>query len=94
MPGELLNVIEILPFLKENAIIAFDDISHHAMIDVTNKACFHSCNNLLFSVLRGNKIIFNQKNNINFKYSKLGAIILDSNQQNYYFEYFYLLSNN
>ena len=31
MPGEVLNVIEILPFLKKNAIIAFDDINHHAM---------------------------------------------------------------
>ena len=28
MPGEVLNVIEILPFLKKNAIIAFDDIDH------------------------------------------------------------------
>jgi len=27
MPGEVLNIIEILPFLKKNAIIAFDDIS-------------------------------------------------------------------
>ena len=27
MPGEVLNIIEILPFLKRNAIIVFDDIN-------------------------------------------------------------------
>ena len=94
MPGEVLNVIEILPFLKENAIIAFDDINYHMEIEKATKKYFHSCNNLLFSVLRGKKIIYNQKNNVTFYNSKLGAIILDSNQQNNFFEYFYLLSNN
>ena len=94
MPGEVLNIIEILPFLKKNAIIAFDDIDHQARdveIKINN---FHSCNNLLFSVLRGEKIIYNQNYSSNFDFKKLGAVILDDNQENYFYEYFYLLTNN
>ena len=94
MPGEVLNMIEILPFLKKNAIIAFDDINQQAKKKLFNLTDFYPCNNLLFSVLRGKKIIYNQKNNNIFNFRKLGAVILDNDQENYFFEYFYLLSNN
>ena len=94
MPGEVLNMIEILPFLKKNAIIAFDDIDHQVRESLFNVSDFYPCNNLLFSVLRGKKIIYNQKNNNIFNFRKLGAVILDNDQENYFFEYFYLLSNN
>ena len=57
MPGEVLNIIEILPFLKKNAILAFDDIHHHTRKQTTKLTYFHSCNNLLMSVLRGKKIL-------------------------------------
>ena len=59
---------------------------------ITNN--FHSCNNLLFSVLRGKKIIFDQSDNKTFNFKKLGAVILDDNQEKYFYEYFYLLTNN
>ena len=94
MPGEVLNIIEILPFLKKNAIIAFDDIDHQARDVVIKSNNFHSSNNLLFSVLRGEKIIYNQNYNSTFDFKKLGAVILDDNQERYYYEYFYLLTNN
>ena len=94
MPGEVLNMIEILPFLKKGAIVAFDDIDHHANRYLFNINEFYPCNNLLFSVLRGKKIIFRQKNDDAFEFTKLGAVILDDNQENYFFEYFFLLSNN
>ena len=87
-------MIEIFPFLKKNAIIVFDDIHHHILNNIFNLKYFHPCNNLLFSVLRGKKIIMNQKNNTFFNFTKVGAVILDNNQEDYFFEYFYLLSNN
>ena len=93
MPGEVLNVIEILAFLKKNAIIAFDDINQHAKKVAKISNNFHSCNNLLFSVLRGKKIIFDQSDNKTFNFKKLGAVILDDNQEKYFYEYFYLLTN-
>ena len=94
MPGEVLNVIEILPFLKKNAIIAFDDINDQAKSYIYGLDFFYPCNNLLISVLRGKKIIFEQSKNKPFDFKKLGAIILDDNQEKYYYDYFYLLSNN
>ena len=95
MPGEVLNIIEILPFLKDNAVIAFDDIDHHVNPNLIKIPFFHSCNNILFSVLRGEKIMFNKrKNNTLFEFSKQGAVILQKNQERYYFEYFFLLTNN
>ena len=90
MPGEVLNVIEILPFLKENAIIAFDDINHQANIQLAKIPYLYSSNNLLFSVLKGKKILYDNKNIL----SKQGAVILESKYKNYYFDIFYLLLNN
>ena len=42
MPGEILNIIEILPFLKKHAIIAFDDINQHAKEVAKITETFHS----------------------------------------------------
>jgi hypothetical protein len=89
MPGEVLNIIEILPFLKKNAIIAFDDINHQTNMHLARIPYFYSCNNLLFSALKGKKILFEHK-----ILSKQGAIILERNQRKYYFDYFYLLLHN
>ena len=88
MPGEVLNIIEILPFLKKNAIIVFDDINHQIAIHLSKIPYFYPCNNLLFSILKGKKILSNKI------ISKQGAVILESNQKKYYFDYFYLLLHN
>ena len=88
MPGEVLNIIEILPFLKKNAIIVFDDVSHQSREDLAKIPNLYSCNNLLFSILKGKKILSNGL------LSKVGAVILESNQKKYYFDYFYLLLHN
>ena len=93
MPGEVLTIIEILPFLKKNAIISLDDLHFQQREKNYNQPYFYPCNNLLFSVLRGKKIIFELEKNQPFKITKLGAVILDDNQENYFFEYFYLLTN-
>lgn len=89
MPGEVLNVIEILPFLKKNAIIVFDDIHHQAKLNLAKTPFFYSCNNLLFSVLKGKKILYKHR-----ILGKQGAVILENNQRKYYFDYFYLLLHN
>lgn len=94
MPGEVLNLIEILPFLKDNAIIALDDINQHIKQRLIKLPFFHSCNHILFSVLRGKKIILNEQNKTSFDFFKQGAVILDKNQKRYYFDYFFLLTNN
>ena len=93
MPGEALNIIEILPFLSEGAIVAMDDIHHQAHFNLAILNNFYPSNNLLMSVLRGKKIMISQKNDNKFGFKKIGAVILEPNQQNYVFEYFFLLTN-
>ena len=90
MPGEVLNMIEILPFLKKNAIIAFDDIDHQVRESLFNVSDFYPCNNLLFSVLRGKKIIYNQKNNNNWSYmpNKFEIELIRRLVEKYYKPYF------
>ena len=87
-------MIEIFPFLTKRAIIAFDDIDHQVRESLLTINYFYPCNNLLFSVLRGKKIIMGQKNRNKFSFSKLGVVILDDEQEKYFYEYFYLLTNN
>ena len=82
MSGEVLNVIEILPFLKENAIIAFDDVNHQSAACLAKIPYFYSYNHLLFLTLKGKKILYNSI------LAKLGAVILESNQKKYYFDYY------
>ena len=93
MPGEVLNMIEIFPFLKKGAIIGFDDIDQHSRRILFNLTNFFPCNNLLFSVLRGKKIINGLKSDNMFNFKKQGAVILDDNQEKYFFEYFFLLTS-
>ena len=94
MPGEVLNMLEIFPFLKKRAIIGFDDIDHQVRESLFTTNYFYPCNNLLFSVLRGKKIIMGQNKKDKFSFRKLGAVILEDNQEKYFYEYFYLLTNN
>ena len=90
-PGEIINLIEILPFLKENAIIILHDIVWHFSKEAnSNKIISISSPTLvLMSSLRGDKIILKDKLNI----ENMGAIFLYQNQEKYYLDYFLLLLN-
>ena len=88
-PGEIINLIEILPFLKENAIIILFDIIQHFIKEkkTNNIQSLSSSQLLLMSALQGDKIIINNGNNID----NMGAIFLYPNQKDYYLNYFLLL---
>ena len=90
-PGEILNLIEVLPFLNEQAIIVVHDIFWH----FTRKAPpppkeikFTPSSIYLFSALYGEKILI--KNN---KLENIGAAFLFKNQTNHYIDYFILLNS-
>lgn len=83
-PGELLNLIEVLPFLKEKAIIILHDILWHFYTNLK----INPSNVYLFSNLRGDKIIL--KNNKG-SFDNIGGIFLHPNQDKYYINYFLLL---
>lgn len=83
-PGELLNFIEVLPFLKEKAIVIIHDLLWHFNIKVK----FYPSNVYLFPNIRGDKILLrNNKGEL----SGIGGIFLYPNQKKYYLNYFLLL---
>ena len=81
-PGELLNLIEVLPFLKEKAIMILHDILWHLYTNIK----IHASNIYLFSNIRGDKILLN-----NNRIGNIGGIFLHPNQDKYYINYFLLL---
>ena len=90
-PGELINIIEVLPFLEENAIIILHDIMYHLPSNnyfIPKEKKFHPSNIFLMVALFGDKVIIEDKNK---KIENIGAIHLYSNQKKYYLNYFLLL---
>ena len=78
-PGELINFIEALPFLNENAIVVIHDILWHFLF---KKKSFPS-NIYLFPAIYGDKILL----------QNIGAVFLYPNQKSHYLDYFLLLLN-
>jgi len=83
-PGELLNFIELLPFLNENAIFVLHDILWH----FHTKIRFYPSNVHLYPAIYGDKVLL--KNN-DGSIGNMGAVFLYNNQENHYLDYFLLL---
>ena len=92
-PGELLNILEVLPFLSPGAVVVFHDISLQLSTwGGTNntRAKLVFSNNLLYYYLRGKKIL--PKPTSKRFFWNIGAIKLDRDQKQYYFDYFFPLA--
>lgn len=83
-PGEILNFIELLPFLNENAIFVLHDILYHFY----SKKKFYPSNVYLYPVIYGDKVLLKNKNG---SIENMGAIFLYNNQEKHYLDYFFLL---
>lgn len=83
-PGEFLDFLIVLPYLKKNAILILHDVALHRY----NKPMI--TNGILFSCLRGEKISFNA--GIWNKFANIGAVILDENIIDNILDYMYLLT--
>lgn len=87
-PGEFLNILEVLPFLNENAIIVIHDIMYHYLKEELKTIKFYPSNIYLFTTLFGDKIVFkDDKSGI----ENTGAVFLYKNQKSHYLDYFILL---
>ena len=84
-PGEILDFIIVLPFLKENAIALFHDIANQ--ITVANSRNEYAPY-IIFNAIRGEKYLPSGPGILT---KDIGAIRLDSNQKKYYHDYFRLL---
>ena len=91
VPGEILNIIEALPFLEENAIIILHDIMFHLPSHKyynPKEVKYHPSMIYLMTSLSGNKIVMKDHK---YGLENIGAIFLKSNQNQYYLNYFTLL---
>lgn len=85
-PGEFLDFLIVLPYLKKNAILILHDIALHY-----NGNERHSITNcILFSCLRGKKLSFNE--GLWNRFANIGAVILDENIKDNILDYLYLLT--
>ena len=93
MPGEILNIIEIMPFLEDNAILVFPNILLH-LKNVYNKDMDKvllkrtPTSVFLMSSLAGEKKLIYD---VNKKMGNIGLIFLEKNQERFYENYFLLL---
>lgn len=84
-PGEILDFLFVLPFLKEEAIIIFHDIGNQ----ITKSGGKNSRRNWapykIFNIIRGNKFYPSGKGILT---KDIGAIKLEKNQFKYIYDYF------
>lgn len=83
-PGEFLDFLIVLPYLKKNAILILHDIAlhHNYKSSITNV--------ILFSCLNGKKLSFNE--DFWNRFANIGAVILDENVKDNILDYLYLLT--
>ena len=84
-PGEFLDILFILPYLKKNAILILHDTALHSY----NPKNY--TNGVLFSSLKGKKFTINE-NFFGAEVGNIGLIILDDDIKERIFDYFYLLT--
>lgn len=83
-PGELLNFIELLPFLNENAIFVLHDLLYHFHFKIK----FYPSNVHLYPAIYGDKVLLQKKDG---SIENMGAVFLYNNQKSHYLDYFFLL---
>lgn len=94
-PGEMLEVIQIFPYLKKGAVLVFHDIGLYMTgwpYDFSNgeKQNLNFSNNLIFSYLKGNKML--PKSEKEKVFYNIGAVKLSKDQDKYLLDLFFPLS--
>ena len=87
-PGEFMDILMVLPYLKKNAVVIIHDVASHTFSYQNNKLVC-TCG-VLFSALKGRKIIPND--GIFNTIGNIGAVILDDDILDRIYDYFHLLT--
>ena len=82
-PGEILDFIIVLPFLKEGAIVGFHDIANQITHNIKQRNEWAPY--IIFNIIRG--IPYYPSGNILLKHD-IGIKVLNQNQKQYYHDYF------
>jgi len=84
-PGEILDFLIVLPFLKEEAIVIFHDIANQITRSTSRNEWAPY---IIFNGIRGEKYLPSGKGILT---QDIGAVRLDRNQNKFYHDYFRLL---
>ena len=82
-PGEILQFLIVLPFLKEEAVVIFHDIANQ--ITRSGPTRKEWAPYIIFNILRGKKYLPSGKS---FLLKDIGAVKLEKNQKRYVYDYF------
>jgi predicted O-methyltransferase YrrM len=91
-PDEILDVLMVLPFLKDDAIIIFHDVALHTHYFLKGKFVLGQksiTNNLLMSSITGEKYLINRMEGTNFP--NIAGVKMNKNTKENIFEIFNLL---
>ena len=89
-PGEMINFLEILPFLKEEAIVVLHDTYMNFLANyIYDKKIINYSNNQLLCYIRGELILPSYGNEVFSR--NIGGLKLYKNQKNYLKQYFLAL---
>ena len=88
-PGEMLDWLMVLPFLKNGATVIFHDIFCLYSYRKITKKKIHTSNNLLLCYIRGELILPHYGDRVFFR--NIGGLKLAPEQQKYYYTYFLAL---
>ena len=83
-PGEILDFIMILPFLKEEAIVIIHDIDYQITNAKGKDMRYEWAPYLIFNIIRGEKYLPSGKGILN---KDIGAIKLEKNQKKFIHDY-------
>uniref|UniRef100_UPI003F4C4FCC O-methyltransferase n=1 Tax=Brachyspira catarrhinii TaxID=2528966 RepID=UPI003F4C4FCC len=83
-PGEFIDFLMILPYMKKNGIIILHDTLIHTW------ANYAYTNGTLFSAIKGEKYTINEGKFKNV--SNIGAVVIDENIMKTVFDYFFLIT--
>ncbi|MDR1551803.1 MAG: class I SAM-dependent methyltransferase [Holosporaceae bacterium] len=91
-PGEILDFLQILPYLKRGAIVVFHDVSCHLLYYPKNKTQWTNC--ALLNAIKGRKIIPRKDSweGVELIFPNIGAIKIENNQEKFAFDYFNMLT--
>ncbi|MEI0495518.1 class I SAM-dependent methyltransferase [Brachyspira intermedia] len=100
-PGEFLDFLMVLPFLKKNAVVMIHDVILEYVTNYHRPGCYHPLvnlehyyeivpNSVLFSLIKGKKITMDS--NYFEGVGNIGAVILDDDIMEYLFDYFFILT--
>jgi predicted O-methyltransferase YrrM len=84
-PGEILDFLVILPFVKEEAIIGFHDIGNQITSGWEKNKRKEWAPYLIFNIIKGQKFLPSGKNILT---QDIGVIKLERNQKKYIHDYF------